>query len=306
MPSITSNLEWKVKFTNKEINCLSLTNINTYLGEIFAASFTGPAPIQAQVVQGPTGTHKVSFHPTISGKYSAQVSLVKTDSKLTPIGGSPFQIEIDAGPVAAQNCKATGKGLENGRVGEEAIFKIFAYDKFSNAIKRGGDRFEIKIIGPVSLSVTAMDCGDGSYSASYNITKAATYKISISVNSAQITGSPFTVTLAEGDTHPSKTTISGATNDGTCGVESNFTITAHDVYGNPRKKGGDKFSVSLIPPQSDKAVGAVKGDVKDNGNGSYLVTYTTSVAGMYQGDVVLSDYGNVAGSPFRVKQLAGT
>lgn len=276
------------------------------IGETFAVTFTGPAPMQAQVTQGNDGSHKVSFLPSIAGRYSAAVSLVNSNSFLSPVGGSPFIIEIDAGPVAAANCKASGKGLENGKVGEDSTFKIYAYDKFTNPIKKGGDKFDIKITGPVNLSVTAMDCGDGSYTASYNITKAATYKIAISVNGGQITGRPFMVTLIEGDTHPSKTIISNATNDGTCGVESTFNIVAHDVYGNPRKKGEDKFAVTLIPPQTERAVGPIKGEIKDNGNGTYVVIYTASVAGMYQGDVVLVDYGNIAGSPFRVKQSAGT
>jgi hypothetical protein len=184
------------------------------------------------------------------------------------VGGSPFPIEIIAGPVFAPNCKVEGKGLENGRVGEEGAFRIFAFDKFANPIRRGGDHFDVKIAGPVSISVNPIDCGDGSYNASYMITKSGPYKIAISVHAAQIAGSPFSVTLVEGDTHPSKTTLADATNDGICGVATIFTIHAYDVYGNPRKRGGDKFGVSLAPQQLDKTV---KGELKDNGNGIYQV-----------------------------------
>jgi hypothetical protein len=254
-------------------------------------------------VQVPNGSHEVTFHPTVAGKYTIQVSLVKSDGTQIPVGGSPFPIEIMAGPVFASNCKVEGKSLETGRVGDEGTFKIFAFDKFSNPIRRGGDLFDIKIMGPISISTCAIDCGDGSYNASYMITKAGSYKITISVNTMQVARSPFSLTLVEGDTHPTKTTLVVATKDGTCGTATIFTIQAHDVYGNPRTSGGDKFSVSMVPPQLDKAV--IKCEIKDNGNGTYQVTYTASIAGEHHGEVVLADLGHVTGSPFRVKQLPG-
>ena len=222
------------------------------------------------MVQEPNGTHRATFHPTVAGKYSAHVSLVKPDGGKIPVIGSPFPIEIVAGPVLAANCKAEGKGLEAGRVGDEGVFRIFAFDKFSNPIRHGGDVFEITIVGPITVSITPFDCGDGSYNASYMITKSGPYRITISVNSMQIVGSPFSVTLAEGDTHPSKTTLQQATDDGTCGTNTVFSIQAHDVYGNPRKRGGDKFNTSFAPSQPNGMT--IKGEVKDNGNGSYQVS----------------------------------
>ena len=254
-------------------------------------------------MQTPNGSHRVTFHPTIAGRYNIHVSLIKIDGKQVAVGGSPYSIEIIAGPVSASNCKAEGKGLETGRVGDEGVFRILAFDKFSNPIRRGGDVFDVKIVGPFSTAITPVDCGDGSYNASYTITKAGSYKITISVNATQIAGSPFSLVLVEGDTHPSKTTLTGATNDGTCGAASVFIINAHDAYGNPRRRGGDKFTALLVPPQLDKV--AVRGEITDNGNGTYQVTYSASVAGSYQGEVILADLGNVVGSPFRVRQSPG-
>lgn len=275
-----------------------------FLEDVFVVTFTGPSPLEAHVEQIPDGTHKVTFHPTIAGKYTAHVSLTKPNNVLAPVGGSPFQIDIPAGPVYAQNCKATGKGLETGRVGEEGVFKISAFDKYLNPIRHGGDRFDVRITGPIAVTVSPFDCGDGSYNANYNITKSGPYKIAVSVNGAQIAASPFSVVLLEGDTHPSKTTLTFATADGKCGIVSSFIIHAHDVYGNERTKGGDKFTVSLAlqnKPTSPKVVG----EVKDNGNGTYNVSYMTTTCGAYQGEVVLDGFGHVVGSPFRVNMAPG-
>jgi hypothetical protein len=55
-----------------------------FIGEIFVANFVGVAPIQAHVAQGPDGSHRVAFHPTVAGKYNVHVSLIKSDGGQIP------------------------------------------------------------------------------------------------------------------------------------------------------------------------------------------------------------------------------
>ena len=83
------------------------------------------------------------------------------------------------------------------------------------------------------------------------------------------------------------------------GRESSFTITAHDDQGRLCSLGGDIFVVELKHVKGEKTVDV---NVKDNGNGTYLATYTAPAGtkGNYTISV-LSNGSHIQGSPFTVQ-----
>ena len=84
------------------------------------------------------------------------------------------------------------------------------------------------------------------------------------------------------------------------GQEASFTITARDAQDNPYGVGGDLFAVELKDKKGEKKVEA---NLKDNGDGTYLATYTVP-ADITKGDFKLSVFlcgAHIQGSPFVVR-----
>ena len=65
-----------------------------------------------------------------------------------------------------------------------------------------------------------------------------------------------------------------------------FFVQTKDTYGNNLIQGGDMINVSMT--KSDNEDIMYRGRVRDQGNGTYYVTYTIPVAGQYQVDVTSS------------------
>ncbi|XP_068688634.1 tripartite motif-containing protein 3-like isoform X1 [Montipora foliosa] len=80
------------------------------------------------------------------------------------------------------------------------------------------------------------------------------------------------------------------------GQEASFTITAHDSQGRKCSVGGDLFVAELKQVEGEKKVEA---NVKDNGDGTYLATYTApaDTNGNYTMSVLLHG-SHIQGSPF--------
>ncbi len=79
-----------------------------------------------------------------------------------------------------------------------------------------------------------------------------------------------------------------------------FTIHAVDKDGNPRNDGGDNFNVDINGPH-----GPVHPQVKDNGDGTYDVTFDPEKAGDY--DINVSYEGEpIKDAPFHVHCKEGT
>ncbi|XP_068739685.1 tripartite motif-containing protein 3-like [Montipora capricornis] len=83
------------------------------------------------------------------------------------------------------------------------------------------------------------------------------------------------------------------------GQEVSFTITAHDSLGRTCSVGGDLFVAELKQVEGEKKVEI---NVKDNGDGTYLATYTapTDTNGNYTMSVLLHG-SHIQGSPFAVQ-----
>jgi len=84
------------------------------------------------------------------------------------------------------------------------------------------------------------------------------------------------------------------------GRKASFTITARDVQGSPCGVSGDLFAVELKDEKGDKKVEV---NLKDNGDGTYLATYTVP-ADITKGDLKLSVLlpgAHIQGSPFVVR-----
>jgi filamin len=107
--------------------------------------------------------------------------------------------------------------------------------------------------------------------------------------------SNYAIPVDKSSTDPSKSTASGP------GIEpgnvinhpTHFTIQARNKIGDPMKTGGDPFKVQVAGPYNSE----VEPTIKDNGNGTYDVTYEPTVAGPHKVEVTLNGTP-ISGSPW--------
>jgi hypothetical protein len=83
------------------------------------------------------------------------------------------------------------------------------------------------------------------------------------------------------------------------GVTASFTVVARDAGGRKRRRGGDSVKVTIRGPSTPDCL------VKDNGDGTYLITYIPDALGAHQIEVLVHDCP-IEGSPFEVSVAPST
>ncbi|KYQ96675.1 actin domain-containing protein [Tieghemostelium lacteum] len=185
-------------------------------------------------------------------------------------------------PADSKYCKATGDGLSKGTVGVESVFTIESFDSQNKRITKGGDTFNVLIQGQYGDQIygKVQDQGDGSYRATFTPPKQGGYAIAVYLENTPIDKSPFIAQVSEAVERAvaSRCEASGAgLESGVPGQKASFVIKARDGKGNALKKGGEKFYVYVQGPPGIQ----IYGDVVDQGDGTYLASYTPPIAGGY-------------------------
>lgn len=136
----------------------------------------------------------------------------------------------------------------------------------------------------------------------YTAELAGRYDLQVTVDGASISGAPFFLvvrpTVASGK---ASTTVGLAGTSMSAGVESRFTITARDRFGNALLTGGLAWWVRFYGPSTQHVSPVTSGVVRDLTDGTYEVTFVPPLAGAYQVDVRLLD-----SSPHAKHGLTGT
>lgn len=193
--------------------------------------------------------------------------------------------------MSASTCSASGTGLTTATAGHVSSFKIQAKDAYSNSLTSGGLTFTISLTGPGSVTPVYTDLATGQYSVSYTPTLSGSYTLAVALSGVAISGSPFTVTVSPTIAAASTTAVVGVLAAGIAGAAYSFTVGAKDAYGNTITTGGDNFYVVV----SDNRGGLLRGNVADQSDGTYVVSFTSPAAGSYLMFVALA--ANAYGTP---------
>jgi hypothetical protein len=157
-------------------------------------------------------------------------------------------------------------------------------------VKLGGTNVTgVMVLGEERIKVTVVDNKDGSYSCTYNVAKPGTYELNVLCEAQHIKDSPFHPVVEPSEAAAS-TSTANPPNPQVAGEPVEFTITSRDINGNDKPDGGEEFSATL---------GSVEADVKDNGDGTYAVSYTPEKAGDFELKVLLKT-DNIKDSPFAI------
>jgi hypothetical protein len=119
------------------------------------------------------------------------------------IYGSPFNVEVLPSHTDPSNCIAHGECLQKSIVPDvPSSFTIIAMDSYGNKKLRGGDPFEVGVMGPAKL-LGLEDKGDGTYLCSLEASyprdqpyiTSSSISVIITLNGKPIQGSPFRPTI---------------------------------------------------------------------------------------------------------------
>lgn len=151
-----------------------------------------------RVIDNQDGTYSGYYAIGHPGVYDLHIKLNDEHN----IEGSPFTIEILPSRTLAENCIAVGENIHSCYPGVSSSFIIYAKDIYGNNKQKGGDPFEVSIVGPASLQ-SLVDNGDGSYTCCFEARNASelgyfapsSLLMSITLYGKHISGSPFHPTI---------------------------------------------------------------------------------------------------------------
>jgi hypothetical protein len=253
-------------------------------------SVDGPEPITPTLSYDGDGFYILSFSATRSGQY--HVSIVHQNRH---IKGSPYGLFMTPGVINASSCVASGPSLTSMVAGKAGKFIIEARDLYSNPVGKGGDRFDVLVTGEGKATIEKFaDLRDGRYEVQFSINKSGLYSLDVRYRGEPILDSPWDCSVSPSETFAPNCFCTGfGVKAAWMGRESSFVIHSVDVFGNHRDVGGDLWKVVMTGPEF------IRTTIDDLSNGTYKVTYTTTVRGIFR-IIVSLDGKQTRDSPFDI------
>nr|XP_042902335.1 filamin-A isoform X2 [Parasteatoda tepidariorum] len=226
------------------------------------------------------GTYKICYTPFEEGNHTIDITYDGL-----PVPGSPFKVNVLRG-CDPRKVKAFGPGLEQAIVNQVNSFTI-------ETKGAGRGALGLMIVGPVEPKMTCKDNRDGSCTVEYIPVEIGPHEIGVKYADQDIPGSPFKVNCTA-SVDASKVKAYGP------GVEPNqcragkpipFTVDA-------TKSGKAPLDVQV---SSEKGPVPTKPQIKDNGNGTYDVSYVPPPEGSKCNVKVAYGGKDIPGSPFQMK-----
>ncbi|MCJ7626881.1 MAG: Ig-like domain-containing protein, partial [Longimicrobiales bacterium] len=232
-------------------------------GSWLSASLTGTtAPTELLIQPAPSGLNP--------GTYIAEVRVAGPGALNTPLAVD-VTFTIDVGEVSPAKSTAT---LSDGTAGSATSLFVQARNSSGYALSSGGAGVVVNVSGANAAGpITAIDAGDGTYTASYTPTATGIDNVAITLNGAPLGGSPFPSKVGAGSACPANSTAK--VGSGTAGLPTNIVVQARDAYGNPLSVGGETVVITVSGTNHPGAL-----TVTDRANGTYTASYTPTATGI--------------------------
>lgn len=159
-----------------------------------------------RVIDNDNGTY--SAHYVIARPSTYVLNIRLNDEH--DIFGSPFHVEVVPSQTVAEKCTCHGDCLTTGFIANRTnTFTLVSRDAFGNQKSKGGDVFELGVMGAAALRGLE-DHGDGSYTCSIDAMNpiemdqitSASLMVSVTLYGKHVAGSPFRPIIVAGS--PSK------------------------------------------------------------------------------------------------------
>ncbi|XP_061075781.1 filamin-A-like isoform X1 [Conger conger] len=243
----------------------------------------GPSEAKMACTDNKDGSCSVEYIPYEAGKYNLNVTYGGQ-----PVTGSPFSVPVHD-TVDSSKVKCQGQGL--GTSVRANVPQVFTVD----ASKAGVAPLKVRVQGPkgVTEPVEVVDNGDQSHTVSYVPTREGPYSINVLYADEEIPHSPYRLKVLP--THDASKVRASGPGLNTSGVPASlpveFTIDAQDA-------GEGLLAVQITDPEGKPK----KAKIRDNQDGTYLVSYVPDMTGRY---TILIKYGGdeIPYSPYRIRAL---
>eukprot|EP00735_Rhodelphis_limneticus_P009489 TRINITY_DN2769_c0_g1::TRINITY_DN2769_c0_g1_i1::g.27575::m.27575 TRINITY_DN2769_c0_g1::TRINITY_DN2769_c0_g1_i1::g.27575 ORF type:complete len:4524 (-),score=1560.18,sp/Q80YX1/TENA_MOUSE/33.67/5e-46,sp/Q80YX1/TENA_MOUSE/34.16/1e-43,sp/Q80YX1/TENA_MOUSE/31.55/2e-41,sp/Q80YX1/TENA_MOUSE/31.33/7e-16,Filamin/PF00630.14/3.2e-08,Filamin/PF00630.14/7.8e-06,Filamin/PF00630.14/0.00064,Filamin/PF00630.14/3.8,Filamin/PF00630.14/1.4e-05,Filamin/PF00630.14/2.7e-12,Filamin/PF00630.14/3.8e-06,Filamin/PF00630.14 len=260
---------------------------------------------------------------TLAGTYRTEVTVYDSKTVTTKsVQGSPFTgttgTVIVAGAISASRLVYNGTGLVGGVVDTTAVFYIYPFDAYGNAITTTGssNRFSVTIAkqtNPAAISSTLVESISSSGAVYYMVTyqadsEVATYSIGIYFDQ-KLSGSYTASFMSDGSITVSAPQCtaegSGVSGGFEAGSAAPFTILAKSAEGVQLTSGGLTFEAIV----TSELFNSVTAKITDNADGTYSGSYTVTVVGSAQLSISLVHTNGtreaISGSPFTISAVPG-
>ncbi|CAK6970914.1 filamin-A isoform X1 [Scomber scombrus] len=243
----------------------------------------GPSEAKMSCTDNKDGSCSVEYVPYETGKYNLNITYGGQ-----PIKGSPFSVPV-SDTVDSTKVKCQGPGLGNNvRANVPQAFTV-------DASKAGVAPLQVRVQGPKGVvePLEVVDNGDQTHTVNYVPTREGPYSINVLYADEEIPRSPYKVKVLP--THDASKVRASGPGLNTTGVPASlpveFTIDAKDA-------GEGLLAVQITDPEGKPK----KANIRDNHDGTYLVSYVPDMTGRY---TILIKYGGdeIPYSPYRIRAL---
>ncbi|XP_041096044.1 filamin-A-like [Polyodon spathula] len=243
----------------------------------------GPSEAKMSCTDNKDGSCSVEYIPYEPGTYNLNITYGGQ-----PIRGSPFAVPV-YDVVDSTKVKCLGQGLGNNV--RASIPQSFTVD----TSKAGVAPLQVRVQGPKGVvePVEVVDNGDRTHTVSYVPTREGPYSVNVLYGDEEIPRSPFKVKVLP--THDASKVKASGPGLNTTGVPASlpveFTIDAKDA-------GEGLLAVQITDPEGKPK----KANIRDNQDGTYLVSYVPDMTGRY---TILIKYGGdeIPYSPYRIRAV---
>jgi hypothetical protein len=286
-------------------------------------SVTGPGEagtiLETVLGQQPSRLPSVSFQvtvrATIAGLYTLRGSL---ESGGSMAGVNTFSWNVTAGPADVTRTSVLGAGLTSAFVGEDAQVLIIARDAYGNSAQESTNVSLSSSPQAAATSIAAYDSSRKLWVGQFVPAATGVSSLQVEVDGQAVTLTGYNGTWVQaGSVSANQSTAFGpgvGKDESGSALPSllpssvaQFTIFARDAFGNPVRRGGALFDVTIRSADGSTEVPAQwAGRVSDNGDGSYDVSYKPPpfVGLFFVG--VSSGGKQIRGSPFLVSVTGGS
>ncbi|XP_033888589.2 filamin-C isoform X4 [Acipenser ruthenus] len=243
----------------------------------------GPSEAKMSCKDNKDGSCSVEYIPFTPGDYDVNITFGGR-----PIPGSPFRVPVKE-VVDPSKVKCSGPGLGTGV--RAHIPQTFTVD----SSKAGLAPLEVLLLGPAGVAepVDIKDNGDGTHTVNYTPAMDGPYTVTVKYADQEVPRSPFKIKVSP--THDASKVRASGPGLNASGVPASlpveFTIDARDA-------GEGLLTVQILDPEGKPK----KANIRDNGDGTYTVSYVPDMTGRY---TITIKYGGdeIPYSPYRIHAL---
>lgn len=256
-----------------------------------------------------TGVYSCTYNPKYVGKCKLFVTLSHSGVTL-PISGSPFALDVIAGPALGSFSLAHGDGLVSSIAGAQASFTVAIRDAFGNEKRNAGlEAISVVFTGPVPATTTVAAAstglvvsfvGEDAFLVTYSLTVKGRYSIRVQVDGFDVHASPFSMYTYPERASPATSsldlfspvsTAAAPVVSYTAGAQIVARVTTRDAFGNVLESGGYAFQLGDIADFQESPL-------LDEGSGSYLLTLRPLKRGMFPFKPAILLVGGLNGTYF--------